>query len=246
MLVAYMDESGIHAGSRICAIAGYVGPAEEWQTFEHRWKRAITDAGITAFHMATFQSRRGEFAGWSDLRREQLLAELVGIIKARDLLGVGSGLVIEDYERLSDEDKTWMTHGNPEKPYFLCFQHCIVEAAHRADGLPPQEKVAFAFDRQDEFSAEAIRLYNDMKGQADWENKHRLADAVGFASKVETVALQAADLLAYECYKHLENRLYDPQRGVRWPMGQLRRRPFVGKYFDANGFQALLDQKPKP
>ncbi|GAC1617808.1 MAG: hypothetical protein PVS2B2_02380 [Candidatus Acidiferrum sp.] len=71
--------------------------------------------------MAEFESRHGEFAGWSDTRRKMFLAELMEIIKARDLYGFGSALVTADYERLTEEDKRWMTH-DTGLPYFLCFQ----------------------------------------------------------------------------------------------------------------------------
>ena len=244
MLTAYMDESGIHEGSNICAIAGFMGTEEEWSILERRWKTVIRNAGISAFHMAEFESRHGEFQGWSELRRKSLLRELVETIKARDLHGVGSALVVADYNLLSEGDRKYITHNNPDRPYFLCFQHCIVESAHHADNLPPEEKVGFVFDRQHDFAAEAKRLYNDMKDQIEWENRHRLADALAFASKRGTVQLQAADLAAYECYKHLDNKLCHPERAMRWPMNQIRRR-FRAKYFDSSAFEALLAIKPK-
>ena len=147
MLTAYLDESGIHAGSRICAIAGFVGTDEQWDIFERRWKQAIRAEGITQFHMAEFESRLNEFSGWSNTRRRNFLATLIGIIAARHLYAVGSGLSLEDYNRLAEPDKAWMTHGNPDQPYFLCFQHGIVESAHRADGLDAHERVAGTDER---------------------------------------------------------------------------------------------------
>jgi hypothetical protein len=167
----------------------------------------------------------------------------VGLVKARDVHCVGSALVKQDYERLSEDQRIWMTHGNAQYPYFLCFQHCIVEACHFADGLAAEEKVAFVFDRQQEFAAEATRLYNDLKDQSDWQNHERLGDVVAFASKRETVPLQIADLMAYECYKHLDNRLFHSERPTRWPLRQLEGK-FSGKYFDSDGFSKLLTLRP--
>lgn len=242
MLVAYLDESGVHSGSRVCAIAGFVGTEDEWATFERRWKRVLKDANVSTFHMAEFESRLGEFAGWSNMRRKMFLAELMEIIKARELYGFGSAVIAADYEKLPEEDKRWMTHGTG-LPYFLCFQHCVVEAAHYADHLDPDEKVAFVFDRQGELSGEATRLYNDLKDSDEWPNRVRLADAFAFASRRETVPLQAADIAAYESYKRVENLLYSPEHAERWPMKQLRMRPFRGKYFDAATLQSLLAKR---
>jgi hypothetical protein len=242
VLRAYMDESGIHAGSSVCAIAGVVGSESEWEILERRWRRVIAEEGISVFHMAQFESRLGEFGGWSNTRRQLFMKKLIEAIKARDVHCVGSALVRAHYDALSEDDKNWMTHGNPHYPYFLCFQHCIVEACHVADRLPAEEKVAFVFDRQQDFAAEATRLYNDLKDQEGWPNRERLADIVAFASKRETTPLQVADLIAYECYKHLDNKLFHQQHQARWPISQLGHK-LSGNYFDATAFSKLLAQR---
>jgi hypothetical protein len=244
MLVAYLDESGIHSGSKICAVAGFVGAEEEWVVFERRWKQVLKRAGISAFHMVEFESRRNEFEGWSDTRRKMLLSELIEVIKAREVFGFGSALVMAEYQKLNEADRAWMTHNNPESPYFLCLQECAVAAAHYADGLPPEERVALVFDRQSEFAGEATRLYNDLKDEVTWPNRVRLSDAIAFGSRKELAPLQAADIAAYESYKRMENLIYNPQHAERWPLKQLRMRPFRGKYFDGPQFQELLLHRP--
>jgi len=243
VLTAYLDESGIHADSRICAIAGFVGALEEWDLLERRWNAALGAQGVQCFHMARFESRIGEFSSWSNSRREDFLGELVEIMKAREIYSVGSGVVVEDFRKLPESDRQWMTHGNPNTPYFLCFQHCIVEAAHHGDSLPANEKVAFVFDRQDSFSAEATRLYNRMKDDIKWDNRVRLADTVAFASKLSCAPLQVADFAAYETYKQLENKLYRPELGVRWPIRQFHARPFCGRYFTSEALRDLINTR---
>jgi len=204
----------------------------------------LAHEGITAFHMAEFESRLGPYQNWSGARRQAFLAGLVEILKSREIFNIGSGIVTEDFFRLGIDDRRWMTHGNPEIPYFLCFQHCIVEAAHQADGLDDSEKVKFTFDRQVDFAAEATRLYNRMKGDEAWENRFRMGDAVAFESRQATAALQVADFAAYETYKQLENKLYNPERPVRWPIRQFRARPFRGKYFTRESLQDLIGARP--
>src|SRR5258705_408694 len=105
VLKAYLDESGIHQGSRICAIAGFVATQEEWEKIERLWSRALLDAGIDCFHMAEFENRKGPYAEWSKTRRYNLLDKLVEILKAREIVSVGSGIVTEDFGRLSVEDR---------------------------------------------------------------------------------------------------------------------------------------------
>lgn len=245
VLKAYLDESGIHQGSRICAIAGFVGGQEEWEKIERQWNRALSTEGVAAFHMAEFENRQGPYADWSNTRRQDFLGGLVGILKARDIFSVGSGIVTENFLALSVEDRQWMTHGNPDIPYFLCFQHCIVEAAHHADGLDPSEKVGFTFDRNETFVAEGTRLYDRMKDDVQWDNRFRLADTVAFASKRNSVPLQVADFAAYETYKQLENKLYNPSIPVRWPIRQFQVWPFRGKYFTMDALQDLIANRPR-
>lgn len=237
-LAASTDGSGIHDTSRICAVAGYVGTEEEWDLFESRWTGAIKEAGITAFRMPDFENRRGEFAGWSDTKRRLFLEKLIQIINAGHISGVGSALVMAEYKLLSKAEKIALTYGRPHDPYVLCFRHCIVEAAHRADGLPPEETVSFVFDWQDEFGPAALWLFDDLKNLESPPIRQRLG-AIGFESKLEFVPLQAADLLAFECYKHLEDRYYGRHRGVRWPMKRLQSRPFRPRYFDRDAIRTM-------
>ena len=112
VLIAYMDESGIHGASSVCAIAGLVGTESEWETLERRWRRTVDEEGVSVFHMAEFESRLGEFEGWSDTRRHLFLSKLVEAIKARDIHCVGSALVRADYDRLTEDERIWMTHRN--------------------------------------------------------------------------------------------------------------------------------------
>ena len=92
VLVAYMDESGIHKDAAVCAIAGYVGSSEEWKKFEYRWKQILSREGVSQFHMSEFESGHGEFKGWSKGRKEQLLTNLLKTIMARDIQDVGSAV----------------------------------------------------------------------------------------------------------------------------------------------------------
>lgn len=104
--------------------------------------------------------------------------------------------------------------------------------------MPAREHVSFVFDKQNNFSAEALRLFKDLQGQSSWLNRHR-AGEIAFNSKRDFVPLQAADILAFECYKHLKNKLEATGRGTRWPISQLGRRPLKIRYFDSQTLNLL-------
>jgi len=38
VLIGYFDESGTHAGSPAVAVAGVLGPQDDWNRFESSWR----------------------------------------------------------------------------------------------------------------------------------------------------------------------------------------------------------------
>ncbi|HEY3967391.1 MAG TPA: DUF3800 domain-containing protein [Planctomycetaceae bacterium] len=230
MLTAYVDESGIHGGSEVCAIAGFVGRSEEWEVLSRKWRQVCEKWGVPGeqgFHMADFENRRPPYDRWSETHGRELLRELLQVVKGREVRGFGSGVLMSDFNRLCADDRSVLTHSHPDRPYFLCLQHCLVEAAHFADGLPDTELVAFVFDRQDEYHKELTQIYDEFRGIADWPLHRRLAGVVATANRRETPALQAADLAAYECYKGMLNLYGSHKRDTRWSMKELLKRKFA-------------------
>ena len=45
MFKGFMDESGIAAGDRACALAGFVGTAEECDRVAEEWKKLVAPIG---------------------------------------------------------------------------------------------------------------------------------------------------------------------------------------------------------
>jgi predicted RNA-binding protein with PUA domain len=50
LLRAYVDESGTHDTSDYTLVAGWVGHAERWDTFENKWKILLARYGIPYIH----------------------------------------------------------------------------------------------------------------------------------------------------------------------------------------------------
>src|SRR5271165_431549 len=77
MLDAYLDESGIHDGAAICAIAGYFGGRGQWRKFESDWKCLLHNFGVPMgkFHAKDlFPQPRGFFLHhWDSSRHPAFL-----------------------------------------------------------------------------------------------------------------------------------------------------------------------------
>jgi hypothetical protein len=72
MLQAYLDESGIHEGASIFAIAGYFGGPGQWRKFEILWQETLTKFGIPldGFHGNHFVNSKRTQNSCLRLRRQ--------------------------------------------------------------------------------------------------------------------------------------------------------------------------------
>ena len=193
------------------------------------WQRVLGDYGVEIFHAADCASPENPFYGLSKDDRRRLVTDLVTVICDSELHGVASGIVLEDYHRAINEIEA-LRDGKDNDPYLLAFKHCVVESCHLADNLPVKEKIAFVFEEQKEFQYRALAMYGRMKENIDWVNHNRLGQ-IGFDSKKQLIALQMADLAAYEHYKALENKIYDTKRTVRRAVVRLRPKHLQTKYW---------------
>jgi hypothetical protein len=243
VLAGYFDESGLDEKSQTFCIGGYVADSKDWFELTRAWERLLVEAGVSCFHMAEFETRHGEFKGWSDAKRIGFIKDLRALINSTDVWGIGCGVVKADYERLSAEFITrgkvtphWYHH-----PYLLAFQHCLIETCIQAEDVHTREKIAFVFDRQAEFHARAEKAYDELTSSGKWPRAFRLG-SLRFASKRDAIPLQAADLMAFELQKALDHKLFDPARGERKSMARLRRRLNNPKYFNEAALRALIEQ----
>ena len=70
ILQIYADESGIHDGATVCAVAGFQADVRRWSVFESDWLAILKKYQISHFHSKEYFSRSGEFYGWDDAKRE--------------------------------------------------------------------------------------------------------------------------------------------------------------------------------
>jgi hypothetical protein len=218
----YADESGIHNGSKRCVLAGYAGGRRKLLELEKKWDSVLKEFGIPSdvgFHAKTFfktgrdGKKFGVYSGWSESKAEDFLDEIVNAIRNSQVNPVAGAIDIEYFNSLSynlrrwltgglyDENRrTWIKSGAPTKPYFFPFYQIIIGGATYAkDGV----QVDYIFDRQDNFKKHALNLWNVMKDELNWRTGRHLG-VISFASRLERIVLQAADLLAFCIYNKEE------------------------------------------
>jgi hypothetical protein len=255
-----MDDSGTHADSPICVLAGYFGGEKHWVEFERQWWRVLKNAGVSEFHAKRFWARTpngqrvDEYKDWSEEQANSFIQNLLDIIGGGlRLYPVGCAVVMADWHQLPEPERRYLTGGRyrkgrfrstgaPNKPYFLPFIRNIGKvASYCADDL----KVHFAFDRNEPYSGYALDYYKTLNRLElrYWQRCGRL----DFPTSKEAAPLQAADLLAYKINQYAQERLakgleykHNPDHILFAAMKKLRNPKQDFKLFDKRGFAIVL------
>jgi len=223
MIDAYLDESGIHDGAAYCVIAGYFGGRGQWRKFEESWKQLLREFKVPMekFHTKHFYpepkpktwfadqwSRRDEYASFHN-------AIAATISQQKKIHPVSAGIVVPAFNSFSVDDRRFMTgaksnlkgelisHGSPEKPYFVPFTMVVRQICEYA---PVGGKAHFFFGIDRSFYRYATTLFEQITndqfriGSLAW--KDRLGDSSA-PRAANTAQLQVADFLAYLTYRHM-------------------------------------------
>lgn len=223
MLSAYMDETGHSRDEkqRFNGMAGLIAPAANWEVFERKWKATLTskEFDIPYFHMKDFAHYKGDFTGWSEAKRQKLFGKLIRHIEVANPLPIGTIIPMEEFRAL-----TAVLHGEFNDPYFLSFLGIIASATTFMDVMeaPAQEKVALIFSDQVEFKNRALRLYDAIREDIGARHIKR-STPPDFRDMRDFMALQAADIVAYELYKEYERLRYRPEDAPRFGYQRITR-----------------------
>jgi hypothetical protein len=219
VLHAYLDESGIHSGSRICVVAGYFGSERQWNRFDVKWRNVLDSFAIEHFHANRFWahvngSNVSEFRGWDDTKCREFIRSLLGVIESYRVYPVGCSVNMEEWRKLTTDERAFLTgatyddsgkllaSGAPNKTYFLPFLTTIADAL---DCCNWGHLMHFTFASNEKFSGYALQYFQQVK-KTRQENYKKMGE-IFFADSRRAAPLQAADLLAYEIYQHGIRRL---------------------------------------
>lgn len=210
MVSVFGDESHDETKQRVFAVAALLGSQDEWDALESEW---LPRTGGREFHAADCEGGHGEFAQTSHQENLALYRDLTKLIARTRMLGFGVGIDLAGFSEAFPD-------ALPDYPYFMCFLRVIKDCAEAAYLLIPRETVKFTFDHRPDAEHHASSIYDYMTTQTEWKSHSCLHGEVGFASR-KVVPIQAADLLARETMKHLDNQLGLVQRPMRGSMREL-------------------------
>lgn len=211
---AYMDETGHSRDERqkFVGIAGLIAPVASWETFERKWKATLKAYKLPYFHMKEFAHWEKTFRDWKDkeAKRKKLLGKLILHIETTHPLPFGAIMPMDAFRSFTKEQQGYL-----RDPYFLCFQSLVAACSSILEGkkVPDEEKVALIFSDQVEFRSRALEIYKNVEDAGFYV---RRSTPPVFRDMREDMALQAADIIAYEMHKEFERRLHRPTAVPRY------------------------------
>lgn len=239
----YYDESGDDA---TFAVAGFMAPYETWIHLDWAWRDLVKEWKIEYFKASECVNGLEQFAQYRDnpldvksrlktheWEKLQIAYRQFGdLIRKHShyLMGYGAVAYLKDFRRIVAEDPKalalFMDH-----PYYVCLQaalHASTERMFEENKNRLFENKLYIkpiFDSHEEFSTKAKIAYDKFREK----NKRAgtLLLPLNYEDDVDTPALQAADMFAYEARKHGTNLERHPERDMRPEMERLL--PFVDK-----------------
>ena len=191
MLEGYFDDSSDAQRSKFYVCGGIIGNSDQWDMFEAAW--SIATARLTApFRSADCEGGYGQFADWTKQERADLVKRLVEIIKQIGLHGCSAIVPIPEFaEVFPGVDK--------KEAFGLTTMQMIFNMAHLADRLGMDAALWFEQGPEPGIALDALKAVRAL----DWKPNLRIRK-ITFNDK-SLRALQAADLIARESFKHVTN-----------------------------------------
>jgi len=208
VLKAYFDDSTDGTASQACALAGYVGTVESWQTFEPLWQAALDRNQAPYFHMKELgdpTSELGKKFGGKDneIPRRKFFGDLINAIGQSGLMGFGSIIRISDLAAFNNQN------GLKLQPMAFCIFACLNDIYITF----PNEKLELeldGFNKACSQAAEARRIAEThVHDDVSQNTKIGVLGGNGPFNFKNVLGVQAADFLVWEVLKYNYDRDLD-------------------------------------
>lgn len=235
---AYFDESGIHAGSEITVVAGFLADDDNaWRDFAAKWNEILQEFELSKFHSVDCEHGQGEFCGkHPEPIRKFILMEFARLIASSGLTIIASAFVIDDW-RMPQEHPLSRRFPNA---YMFCFEYCMQKLSRWGKHDPARGKVNIVFAEQKQYESKALEMFGHYARSEFFGGGLGLAT---YAPMKGCAGLQAADILCNETYKRGRAGPNAPLTPAMECMLSSATAPMAG-YFDAGSFQMLIENGP--
>jgi len=179
-----------------------VGAEGSWADLEAKWKERCQG---TPFHANECESDQGDFKGRSHADNKALYRDLVALLAASSLTGFGFGFDLEAQRQIMP--------GALPLAYYRAFGECVDAVLRLCSNVGHEAEITF--DMGDERKYNAGLLYEWVRASSANGPRWLPSDKLGFGRWRESPRLQAADLIAFEVMKALDNSRGPVRRPTR-------------------------------
>ena len=219
-LQAFIDDSGV-GQPPVSVLSGFIAPAEKWAAFAAEWQQVLDMRPAVAYlKMREAEACTGEFAHWSEERRDERLALFFSIIEQYASYAVTCAVPHDIYQRVF-LGKVAKEHRFLEHPYYILFYGIVHSIAHHFHRIGHKEPIDFVFDTQTDQVKRIIETWSEMQNFSAPEIRPLVVNPPIFRDDKTTLPLQAADLHAWWVHRMMASYFADqPMRRAPFPGGR--------------------------
>lgn len=207
---AYFDES--YGNADAYSVAGYEATEEGWERLIRKWRKLAKQEKFSVLHKSELEHNVvGSDFEWPNLtdngraiKKKRLNNKACRIILENVTAGFGASVQKSEWQSQVADDSKWgdmMGRSFYAAGVWVCLNMVSAWAESRLDvGM-----VRYVFEEGAEGRGEADKMLRQLERDSHYRLKYRIHD-YAFEGK-ETVPLQAADFLAYESYRQIDNRV---------------------------------------
>lgn len=234
MSLIFGDESADGTKRRTFAISGLIAAPDVWEHFRKAWLRRT---GGKIFHAADCEGDHGDFVITPTNTHQDnlnLYRDLVQILARSGVRGFAAGFDLGAWLEV-------FPGVSAEAGYYKCLKEVILYFLRTTEYHDGTE-MEFTFDHRQESEYNAGLLYSYVVTLPEWNDKNMFLGAkVNFDSRKD-VRIQAADIVAREAMKHLDDLGKRPMRRSMRTLAEVSGTPFR---FDFYTREYCLDTKAR-
>lgn len=217
----YFDDSGTHTESPIAVAACYVSSKTQWDNFYRNWTEVLKDEDFDHFHMADFMldPKWGHkpFCDWDRAKRDRVYRRLASIIRIRTRCEFAVTVPKDVYDKhASDEMKK-----NYAKDHYAFAVKCCLGLIWRwrmdFNVTAPMQYIFDNVPKGRRPKGQIMQIWQEIDADPEAESKFGLSrqDGYQFQDKKIFKPLQAADILAWHVYDHMQNVIGKGRHDIR-------------------------------
>lgn len=239
MLTAYLDDSGTHSSSGAVVCAGFISDTIKWKAFSKEWSRTLRKAHFRGIVRATeLENRKGAFDGWDVERQRFFYQQICMLINHRIIVPIGNSVIRADWRAVMPDDLRRVAGDE----FGWCVYETIKEAARWIKKSNYTGNIAYVLEAGTPGMAQARVVIDDLLASEEREF-YRIDSCTTLPKGI--APLQAADLLAYEMYKQMDNQVVrQTGRKQRLPFAMMLHRREVQhlKYWNRDRCERWLER----